>query len=180
MVGTGIEKERVGRAASPIVAEDQAPQPIGHDGVIGVIHDLAEESKAGASLPVALSRVMRYSARLPSTRESLRTFSVLLDLGYDPVAAQRRITHGSWLVKVSMSILAVAFQTGGGYELLDKLSVSFRRISDARRSLSVSILPFAVLGVFVPLISGAAVWFLSGIGSLGSFLPNLAAPGPLR
>ncbi len=74
-----------------------------------------------------------------------------------------------------MSILAVAFQTGGGYELLDRLSVSFRRISDARHSLSVSILPFAVLGVFVPLISGAAVWFLSGIGSLGSFLPNLAA-----
>ena len=140
-----------------------------------LLHDLAEESRAGASLPIALSRVMAYSARFPSTRDSLRTFSTLLDLGYDPVEAQKRITHGSWLVRVSMSILAVAFQTGGGYELLDRLSASFRRISDARHSLSVSILPFAVLGVFVPLISGAAVWFLSGIGSLGSFLPNLAA-----
>ena len=140
-----------------------------------LLHDLAEESRAGASLPVALSRVMEYSARFPSTRDSLRIFSTLLDLGYDPVAAQKRITHGSWLVRVSMSILAVAFQTGGGYELLDRLSVSFRRISDARHSLSVSILPYAVLGVFVPLISGGAVWFLSGIGSLGSFLPNLAA-----
>ena len=140
-----------------------------------LLHDLAEESRAGASLPIALSRVMAYSARFPSTRESLRTFSTLLDLGYDPVAAQKRITHGSWLVRVSMSIMAVAFLTGGGYELLDRLSASFRRISDARHSLSVSILPFAVLGVFVPLISGAAVWLLSGIGSLGSFLPNLAA-----
>ena len=140
-----------------------------------LLHDLAEESRAGASLPVALSRVMEYSARFPSTRDSLRIFSTLLDLGYDPVAAQKRITHGSWLVRVSMSILAVAFQTGGGYELLDRLSVSFRRISDTRHSLSVSILPYAVLGVFVPLISGGAVWFLSGIGSLGSFLPNLAA-----
>ena len=140
-----------------------------------LLHDLAEESRAGASLPVALSRVMTYSARFPSTRDSLRIFSTLLDLGYDPVAAQKRITHGSWLVRVSMSILAVAFQTGGGYELLDRLSASFRRIADARHSLTVSILPFAVLGVFVPLISGAAVWFLSGIGSLGSFLPTLAA-----
>ena len=139
-----------------------------------LLHDLADERRAGASLPVALSRVMSYAARFPSTRDSLRIFSRLLDLGYDPVAAQKRITHASWLVRVSFSILAVAFQTGGGYEQLDRLSLSFRRISDARRSLSVSILPFAVLGVFVPIISGAAVWFLSGIGSLGSFLPNLA------
>src|SRR5437773_12476844 len=117
----------------------------------------SEESRAGASLPIALSRVMAYSARFPSTHESLRTFSTLLDLGYDPVAAQKRITHGSWLVRVSMSILAVAFQTGGGYALLDRLSVSFRRLSDARHSLSVSILPYPVLGAFVPLLSEGPV-----------------------
>jgi len=137
-----------------------------------VLHDLAEESKAGTSLPIALERTIRYSQRFPSMRESVLLFNRLLNLGRDPLEAQREISHSAWLVRVSIAILSVCFQTGGGYEELDKLSLSFRRISDARNSLSASILPFATLGIFVPVISSAAVWFLSGLAVLGKVLPS--------
>ncbi len=137
-----------------------------------LLHDLAEESRAGTSLPIALEKVMSYLDRFPSTGESLLLLSRLLGLGYNPIEAQKRIVHRSWLVRVSIAILSVAFQTGGGFEQLDKLSLSFRRICDARRSLSASILPFAVLGIFVPVISSATFWFLSGLAALGSFLPS--------
>jgi len=150
----------------------------GEEEIGGLLHELAEESRAGTSLPIALRNVVSYTTRFPSTRESLLLMSRLLDLGYDPIEAQKKIPHNSWLVRVAFAILAVAFQTGGGFEQLDKLSLSFRRIRDARRSLSASILPFAILGIFVPVLSSATFWFLSGLASISSFLPGLAPQVP--
>ncbi len=142
-----------------------------------MLHDLAEETRAGVNLPTALSRLEDQSQRFESLDAPISTFVTLLDLGRPPKEAQRRIVHSSWLVKVSFALLAISFETGCGYEQLDKLSLSFRRIHDAKRSIQSSVLPFAVLGASVPVISVASYWFLGSIQGFDSLLPGLSATG---
>jgi hypothetical protein len=113
------------------------------------------------------------SSRYPSLRDAISTFARLLSLGNSPKAAQRRVLHPSWLVKASFGLLAVSFETGCGYEQLEKLSLSFRRICDARRSIQSSVLPFAVLGASVPVISIASYWFLNNMQGLSFLVPGL-------
>ncbi|MDV3293557.1 MAG: type II secretion system F family protein [Nitrososphaerales archaeon] len=138
----------------------------GEEEVAGMLHDLSELTRAGVELPPALSHLLEDSDRIPSLRETLSTFARLLSLGQTPVAAQRTITHPSWLVRVSFALLAVSYETGGGFEQLDRLSSSFRRVSDSRRSVRSSVLPFAALGVVVPALSAASFWFLRSMQAL--------------
>jgi len=146
----------------------------GEEEVVGMLHDLAEEARSGVSLPVALSRLKEDSLRYPSLSPAISTFVGLLSLGRPPKSAQRRVAHPAWLVKVSFGLLAVSFETGGGYEQLDRLSLSFRRICDARRSIQSSVLPFAVLGASVPVISIASYWFLSDMQGFSLLVPGFS------
>ena len=148
--------------------------------VAALLHALAEESRAGVSLPVATSKVLLRAQRYPTLRGSLAQFEGLLRLGYTPIEAQKRVTHASWLVRVSFAILSVSFETGAGFDQLERLSSSFRRICDARRALATSIIPLVLLGVSVPVISAAAVWFLSSMAGLGGVLPGLSLPTQLN
>jgi hypothetical protein len=132
-----------------------------------MLHDLAELAKAGAELPSALASLAEDAGRFKSINHSLAGFSRLLSLGQPPVSAQRRVVHSSWLVKVSFALLALSFETGGGYEQLDKLALSFRRVSDSKGAIKGAVLPFAFMGVIVPAISSASLWFLRSMQSLG-------------
>jgi hypothetical protein len=140
------------------------------------LHDLAEESRAGASLPVATSRVLRRAHRYPSISASLAHFDGLLRLGYTPTEAQKRVTHPSWLVRLCFALLSVSFETGAAFDQLERLSSSFRRIYDAKRALATSMIPLVLLGVSVPVISAAAVWFLSSMAIVGGTVPGFGAP----
>lgn len=142
-----------------------------------MLHDLAELARAGMELPAAMARLLERPDGFPSVRESLSTFSRMLSLGQPPLVAMKRVHHPSWLVRVSFALLATTFETGGGYEQLDKLSLSFRRVSDSRRSIQASVLPFAFLAVAVPAISAASLWFLRSMQSLGPGLPFFAIQG---
>ena len=94
-------------------------------------------------------------------------------LGASPEEAQRRISHPSWLVRLSFGMLSVAFGTGAGYEQLERLSSFFKRLSDARRNASRSLLPFVMIGVIVPAISVSSMSFLSSFNQGGiPFLPS--------
>jgi hypothetical protein len=100
-----------------------------------------------------------------------------LSLGKSPRQAQHGVRHPSWLVRVSFGLLAVSLETGSGYEQLDRLSLSFRRMWDAKRSIQSSVLPFAVLGAAVPVISVAGYWFLSNMQGLSLLVPGLSLSG---
>jgi hypothetical protein len=142
--------------------------------VVTMLHDLAEEARSGVNIPAALSHLQENSLRYPSLAGPISTFVRLLSLGQSPKAAQRRVVHPSWLVRVSFGLLATAFETGSGYEQLDRLSASFRRIHDARRNIQSSVLPFAVLGAAVPAISVASYWFLSSMQGFSLLVPGLS------
>jgi len=148
--------------------------------VAAILHDLAELTRAGVELPHALSRVVEGIERFPSLREPLLTFSRLLSLGHSPVAAQKSVSHPSWMVRIIFALLAVAFETGSGYEQLDRLSLSFAKLSDAKRSMQGALLPFAVLGVSVPLLSAASFWFLGSMQALSPGLPFFSLGGNIR
>lgn len=138
----------------------------GEEEVAGMLHDLSELTRAGVELPPALSHLLQDSERIPTLRETLSTFSRLLSLGKTPVAAQKMISHPAWLVRVSFALLAASYETGGGFEQLDRLSSSFRRVSDSRRAVRSAVLPFAALGVVVPALSAASFWFLRNMQAL--------------
>jgi hypothetical protein len=145
----------------------------GEDEVSLLLHDLAEESKAGVSLPEALAKVSGRGSGLLSIREPLSAFQRSIMLGASPGEAQRRISHPSWLVRLSFGMLSVAFATGAGYEQLERLSIFFRRLSDARRNATRSLLPFVLIGVIVPAISVSSMYFLSSFNQGGvPFLPS--------
>jgi archaellum biogenesis protein FlaJ (TadC family) len=141
-----------------------------------LLHDLAEESKAGVSLPEALARITSGSHRFGSIGEPLSAFYRSIMLGATPAEAQRKISHPSWLVRLSFGLLSVAFATGAGFEQLERLSSFFRRIADARRNASRSLLPFVLVGVIVPVISVASMNFLGGLSAGGGvpFLPSFS------
>jgi hypothetical protein len=136
--------------------------------VPSMLHDLAEDTRAGVSLPDALGRLRDATSPASSLGSPLRAFAMLLSLGRPPVEAQRPTPHPSWLVRVSFALLSCAFEVGAGYEQLEKLSTSFRRVSDAKNSIRTSVLPFAVLGVTVPVISIASFWFLRNLQGLAA------------
>ena len=142
--------------------------------VVRMLHDLAEEARSGVSLPDALARLEDRASRYTSLGDAISTFTKALSLGQTPRLAQHRVRHPSWLVRVSFGLLAVSFETGSGYEQLDKLSLSFSRISDARRTIQSSVLPFAVLGSSVPAISVASYWFLSNMQGFSFLVPGLS------
>lgn len=133
----------------------------GEEEVSVLLHDLAEESKAGVSLPEALSKVSSGAVRFTSIKMPLAAFQQSIMLGSSPEEAQKKISHPSWLVRLSFGMLSVAFVTGAGYEKLERLSSFFKRLSDARRDASRSLLPFFMVGIIVPGISIAAMSFLS-------------------
>jgi len=144
----------------------------GEEEVSVLLHDLAEESKAGVSLPEALSKVTSGGGGFSSIKAPLAAFQQSIMLGSLPEEAQRKISHPSWLVRLSFGMLSVAFVTGAGYEKLERLSSFFKRLSDARKNASRSLLPFFMVGVIVPGISIAAMSFLSSFDESGaSFLP---------
>jgi len=138
----------------------------GEEESASVLHDLAELTRSGVELPRALPSLLEDRDSVRSLRGPLATFAIQLSLGRTPVEAQRAIEHPSWLVRVSFSLLAVAFETGGGFEQLERLSSSFRRISDSRASAKASVLPYAALGVAVPTLSAASFWFLRNMQAL--------------
>lgn len=142
--------------------------------ISGMLHDLAEEARAGVALPAALDRLTASADRYPSLRDTIAGFSRLLSLGRPPREAQKRLAHPSWLVRVSFGLLAASVEAGGGFEQLEKLASSFRRVCDAKRSIQTSIMPFAVLGAAVPGISVASFWFLRGMQSYASVLPGFS------
>jgi archaellum biogenesis protein FlaJ (TadC family) len=145
----------------------------GEGEVSQLLHDLAEESKAGVSLPEALSKVSGVGSGFVSIREPLSSFQQSIMLGAGPDEAQRRLVHPSWLVRLSFGMLSVAFATGAGFEQLDRLSTFFRRLSDARRNATRSVLPFVIVGVIVPAISISSMSFLSSFAQGGvPFLPS--------
>lgn len=149
----------------------------GEEEVSLLLHDLAEESKAGVSLPEALSKVgLESGVRYTSIFGPLSAFQQSIMLGSSPEEAQRKISHPSWLVRLSFGMLSVAFVTGAGYEKLQRLSSFFKRLSDARRNASRSLLPFFMVGVVVPGISIAAMSFLSTFNQ-GGGIPFLPAFG---
>ncbi len=145
----------------------------GEEEVSVLLHGLAEESKAGVSLPEALTKAASGSPGFVSIREPLSAFQQSIMLGASPEEAQRRISHPSWLVRLSFGMLSVAFATGAGFEQLERLSTFFRRLSDARRNASRSLLPFVLVGVIVPVISVSSMSFLSSFNQGGiPFLPS--------
>jgi len=134
----------------------------GEEEVSAMLHDLAEESKAGVSLPEALSKLSTRAESFTSIKEPVLTFYQSTRLGLTPVEAQRRVTHPSWLVRLGFGILSIAFETGAGFEHLEDLSTLFRRVADARKSVTQSMIPFMLIGAIVPVISVAAITFLAG------------------
>lgn len=145
----------------------------GEEEVSALLHDLAEESKAGVSLPEAISRVTSERASFSSIRAPLAAFQQSIMLGSSPEDAQKAVSHPSWLVRLSFGMLSVAFVAGAGYEKLERLSSFFRRLSDARRNASRSLMPFFIVGVIVPGISLTAMSFLSSFDQGGiPFLPS--------
>jgi archaellum biogenesis protein FlaJ (TadC family) len=148
----------------------------GEQEISSLLHDLAEESKAGVSLPEALSKITSSGHRFGSIGEPLSAFHHAIMLGATPAEAQKNISHPSWLVRLSFGLLSVAFATGAGFEQLEKLSSFFKRVADARRNASRSLLPFVLVGVIVPVISVASMNFLGGFSSGGGipFLPSFS------
>lgn len=149
---------------------------IGEREISLLLHDLAEESKAGVSLPEALSRVSATGPRFSSIDQCLTAFQSSIMLGSTPGEAIRKLRHPSWLVRLSFGLLSIAFATGAGFEQLEKLSSFFKRVADARSNASRSLLPFVVTGLIVPVISVASMNFLGGLTSGGSipFLPSFS------
>lgn len=134
----------------------------GEEEVGAMLHDLAEESKAGVSLPEALSKLSSRAESFSSIKEPVLAFYQSTRLGLTPTEAQRRITHPSWLVRLGFGILSIAFETGAGFEHLEELSSLFRRVADARKGVTQSMIPFMLIGAIVPVISVAAITFLAG------------------
>jgi len=132
------------------------------------LHDLAELTRSGVELPRALPELLEGSGAVIALKGPLSTFAFQLSLGKTPVAAQKVISHPSWLVRISFALLAVAFETGGGFEQLERLSSSFRRVTDSKASAKASVLPYASLGVAVPALSAASFWFLRNMLALSS------------
>jgi archaellum biogenesis protein FlaJ (TadC family) len=134
----------------------------GEEEVSAMLHDLAEESKAGVSLPEALSKLSLRAGSFASVKEPVLTFYQSTRLGLTPTEAQRRVTHPSWLVRLGFGILSIAFETGAGFEHLEELSSLFRRVAEARKSVTQSMIPFMLVGAIVPVISVAGITFLAG------------------
>lgn len=134
----------------------------GEADVSAMLHDLAEETRAGVPLPEALTTVSSHADSFPSIKESVLTFHQSTRLGLTPTEAQRNVEHPSWLVRLGFGILSVAFETGAGFEHLEELSALFRRVADARKNVTQSMIPFMLIGAIVPVISVAAITFLSG------------------
>jgi len=134
----------------------------GEEEVSAMLHDLAEESKAGVSLPEALSKLSSKAESFCSIKEPVLTFYQATRLGLTPTEAQLRVTHPSWLVRLGFGILSIAFETGAGFEHLEDLSSLFRRVAEARKSVTQSMIPFMLIGAIVPVISVAAITFLAG------------------
>jgi hypothetical protein len=145
---------------------------LGEEEVSALLHQLAEESKAGVSLPEALSKASS-AGSFSSIRAPLAVFERSVMMGCSPEEAQRKVSHPSWLVRISFAMLSVAFVTETGYEKLEQLSTFFRRLSDARRNTTRSLLPFFLVGVSVPAISVTALTLLSNFNQTGvPFLPS--------
>ncbi len=132
----------------------------------GMLHDLAEMTRSGVELPRALPGLLEDPGAVVALRGPLATFAFQLSMGKSPVAAQKMISHPSWLVRISFALLAVAFETGGGFEQLERLSSSFRRVTDSKASARASVLPYAALGIAVPALSAASFWFLRNMLAL--------------
>ena len=145
----------------------------GEEEVSLLLHSLAQESKAGVSLPEALTKISVAGHGFSSIRAPLSAFHQSIMLGASPEDAQKRIYHPSWLVRLSFGMLSVAFATGAGFEQLERLSSFFRRLSDARRNATRSLLPFVLVGLIVPAISVSSMSFLSSFNQGGvPFLPS--------
>jgi archaellum biogenesis protein FlaJ (TadC family) len=134
----------------------------GEEEVGSMLHDLAEESKAGVSLPEALSKLSSKAETFSSIQEPVLAFYQATRLGLTPTEAQRRVAHPSWLVRLGFGVLSIAFETGAGFEHLEELSSLFRRVAEARKSVTHSMIPFMLIGAIVPVISVAAITFLAG------------------
>ena len=134
----------------------------GEEEVGAILHDLAEESKAGVSLPEALTKISSRAESFSSIWEPVLAFHQATRLGLTPTQAQRRVTHPSWLVRLGFGVLSIAFETGAGFEHLEELSSLFRRVAEARKSVAQSMVPFLLIGAVVPVISVAAITFLAG------------------
>jgi hypothetical protein len=140
----------------------------GEEEVGAMLHDLAEESRAGVSLPEAMTSLATKADSFSSIKESVLTFHQSTRLGLTPTDAQKRVEHPSWLVRVGFAILSIAFETGAGFEHLEELSALFRRVADSRRSVAQSMVPFMLVGAIVPVISVAAITFLAGFSQQGA------------
>jgi archaellum biogenesis protein FlaJ (TadC family) len=148
----------------------------GEEEMSALLHDLAEQSKAGVSLPEALTGLSSRPEPFPSIGGPLLTFYQSTRLGLTPTEAQRRVSHPSWLVRLGFGILSIAFETGAGFEHLEELSSLFRRVADARKTVTQAMIPFMLIGAIVPVISVAAITLLAGFAqqSVPTGLPIFA------
>lgn len=142
-----------------------------------MLHWLAEESKAGVALPEAVSDLSESVDSFSSIREQVLGFHQSTRLGLTPTEAQKRVDHPSWLVRLGFGVLSVAFETGAGFEHLEELSSLFKRVADARKGVAQSMIPFVLVGAIVPVISVAAITFLSGFAQSGgaAVIPGFSA-----
>ncbi len=139
------------------------------------VHDLAEESKVGVSLPEALSRIAsRQTSRSP-IHDCLLSFYQALRLGKTPTQAADKMSHPSWLVKVAFGLVSLAFVTGAGFEQLERLSLLLKKVTDAKKAASRALIPFIGMGLAVPAISVFSLTFLSSLTQAGSLLGPLAS-----
>jgi hypothetical protein len=135
----------------------------GERAAASMLHEVAESVRAGSSLTSSMMSCLESSRPDWPLRDTLAMFLRQLSLGKSPHEAQSELRHPSWLVRLAFAMLALSLETGTGYEQLDRLSLLFRRIQDAKGSIRASVMPFALLGVSVPAISVAALSFLSGM-----------------
>jgi hypothetical protein len=139
----------------------------GEEEVGALLHDLAEQSKVGVSLPEALSKLSTQADSFSSIKEPVLAFYQSTRLGLTPAQAQRRVDHASWLVRLGFGVLSIAFETGAGFENMEELSSLFKRVAEARKGLTQSMIPFMLIGAIVPVISVAAITFLAGFAQQG-------------
>jgi hypothetical protein len=140
-----------------------------------LLHEISEYIKAGKHPISSLMNTLR-NAKYKEIYQPLTTFVNLLLSGSRPVNSVTQIKASSWLVRYSFLLIALSVETGAGYEQMEKVSLLFKEIVDSKKQVSVSSIPFLVVGCAIPPISLFASWFLSGLNSNFSLLQFQFSP----
>ena len=146
----------------------------GEEEVSLLLHDLAEESKAGVSLPEALTKVSRDGSAFVSIGEPLAAFHQSIMLGASPEEAQKSglppFLAGKALFRDAVHSLRRPEQDSSSWSACPPSSGGFRTRAGMLHA------PFSrsfMIGVIVPAISVSSMSFLSSFNQGGiPFLPT--------